>query len=179
MTEAQIKRSTIMVDRKMQLHFLLVWVLASLAIIAILAAFAAYFLMNQPPEVDRMVIDNTIRFLVLNAGVFVLFSVVMGVYGILHMHRVAGAIYAMRRVIARAAAGDGEALVQLREGDYLKDLAADLNGLLQQRRKELADLNRATELASTLRGVLSLEANASEDAKKLAAQVSRALEGVE
>ena len=173
------RRTLVMLDRRMQLHFLIVWLVASLAIVGTLAAFAAWALSTGRAPTDPAMRGALFRFLAVNGAIFLLFAAAMGLYGVLRMHKIAGAVFNIRRVLGQSAEGDLAARVQLRKGDDLQELALDINHLLDLRAGEMRDLSRAAEIASSLRGVIELEKNSSEDVRKLAARLTRTIEGVE
>lgn len=70
--------------------------------------------------------------LVTLAGVVAL--VVYG--GLVRTRRIAGPILAIRRQLERAARGESETRIQLREGDYFTDLGQCLNAWLDDRKPE-------------------------------------------
>lgn len=78
-----------------------------------------------------------------NAVYFALGAAILGVIALLLTHRIAGPALVLKRAIDGMRAGEFEHRLGLRRRDYLKDVAASLQGLcddLKQREKSLADV---------------------------------------
>jgi hypothetical protein len=58
--------------------------------------------------------------------------VVLAVFGMSFLHRVAGPVYRFRMVLRRVNAGEKVGLIQLREGDFFTETADEINALIQK-----------------------------------------------
>lgn len=62
--------------------------------------------------------------------------VVIGLFGVFFLHRVAGPVYRFRRVLMRLNDGDIPPPIHLRDGDFFIETAAELNTLIKYREFE-------------------------------------------
>lgn len=139
------RRTQKVVDPRMQLHYLTAWLVASVALILIGVAFFIYF--RSQGEIPV----GTVRLLIGN-GFFILFiSLLMGCYAVMHSHRVAGPAYRLTVSLKRMNAGDFGFLVNLRQGDYLTEIAAQVNTLILDLKEKQARLERGREEISALK----------------------------
>lgn len=60
---------------------------------------------------------------------------VIAIFGIFFLHRIAGPVYRFRRVLHRIAEGEIPDEVKLREGDFFTETADDLNRVLRMLRE--------------------------------------------
>lgn len=83
---------------------------------------------------------------------FVLFVtiLVIAVFGVFFLHRIAGPVYRFRSILHRIAQGEIPAEFHLRSGDYFTETGDDLNHvirLLRERRQRLESLKKKLEEA--------------------------------
>lgn len=62
--------------------------------------------------------------------------VVIGVFGIFFLHRVAGPVYRFRQIFMRINDGEYPNFIKLREGDFFMETASEINQLIQKLRFE-------------------------------------------
>ncbi len=62
--------------------------------------------------------------------------VVIAVFGIFFLHRVAGPVYRFRKTIMRLNDGEIPPIISLREGDFFSETAGDLNRLIRRTKFE-------------------------------------------
>lgn len=104
---------------------------------------------------------------------FVLFAtlVVIGAFGILFLHRVAGPVYRFRSVFMRLSKGELPAQIKLREGDFFQETASEINALIKQlhleQEKDQTILQKINQL---------LAANPPENVAKIAREIQHSLE---
>ncbi len=62
--------------------------------------------------------------------------IVIGIFGIFFLHRVAGPVYRFRRVFMRLNNGEIPHLIRLREGDFFSETATEINQLIDKIRTD-------------------------------------------
>ncbi|MFH0985901.1 MAG: hypothetical protein V1882_10275 [Candidatus Omnitrophota bacterium] len=68
--------------------------------------------------------------------VLVLTLVIIGAYGVVFLHRVAGPVFRFRQTLLRVNRGEMPQDIKLREGDFFHDMAHDINIILKRFRTE-------------------------------------------
>jgi hypothetical protein len=68
--------------------------------------------------------------------VLILTLIIIGAYGVVFLHRVAGPIYRLRQTLLRVNRGEMPQDIKLREGDFFHDMAHDVNIVLKRLRSE-------------------------------------------
>ncbi len=70
---------------------------------------------------------------------------IVGSYGVIFLHRVAGPVFRFRQTLLRINRGELPNDIKIREGDFFHDMTQDINIILKRLRGEqekLADLKR-------------------------------------
>ena len=76
--------------------------------------------------------------------VLILTLLIIGTYGVVFLHRVAGPVYRFRQTLLKVNRGEMPNDIKLREGDFFHDMAHDINVILKRLRAEkekLEELN--------------------------------------
>ena len=68
--------------------------------------------------------------------ILVLTLIIIGAYGVVFLHRVAGPVYRFRQTLLKVNRGEMPQDIKLREGDFFHDMAHDLNITLRRLRAE-------------------------------------------
>jgi hypothetical protein len=68
--------------------------------------------------------------------VLILTLIIIGAYGVVFLHRVAGPVYRFRQTLLRVNRGEMPQDIKLREGDFFHDMAHDINIILKRLRSE-------------------------------------------
>jgi hypothetical protein len=68
--------------------------------------------------------------------VLILTLIIIGAYGVVFLHRVAGPVHRFRQTLLRVNRGEMPQDVKLREGDFFHDMAHDINIILKRLRSE-------------------------------------------
>ncbi len=68
--------------------------------------------------------------------VLILTLIIIGAYGVVFLHRVAGPVYRFRQTLLKVNRGEMPADIKLREGDFFHDMAHDINIILRRLRVE-------------------------------------------
>jgi hypothetical protein len=68
--------------------------------------------------------------------VLILTLIIIGAYGVVFLHRVAGPVYRFRQTLLRVNRGEMPQDIKLREGDFFHDMAHDVNIILKRLRSE-------------------------------------------
>jgi hypothetical protein len=68
--------------------------------------------------------------------VLILTLIIIGAYGVVFLHRVAGPVYRFRQTLLRVNRGEMPQEIKLREGDFFHDMAHDINIILKRLRSE-------------------------------------------
>ena len=103
--------------------------------------------------------------------ILILTLIIIGAYGVVFLHRVAGPVYRFRQTLLRVNRGEMPHDIKLREGDFFHDMAHDINVILKRIRAE-------QDKISDLKGKLSdFERNApSEDIRQKAVEMKAILD---
>ena len=68
--------------------------------------------------------------------VLILTLIIIGAYGVVFLHRVAGPVYRFRQTLLKVNRGEMPQDIKLREGDFFHDMAHDINIILRRLRTE-------------------------------------------
>lgn len=103
--------------------------------------------------------------------VLILTLIIIGAYGVVFLHRVAGPVYRFRQTLLKVNRGEMPADIKLREGDFFHDMAHDINIILKRQRVE-------REKISELKAQVSdFQKNApSEDVRRKAGEMKAVLD---
>lgn len=114
------------------------------------------------------------------SAVLFLTLIVIGIFGIFFLHRVAGPVYRFRQIFMRINDGEFPKFVRLREGDFFSETASEINQLVNKLRfdyerdrtakQRLAELLQKTKPGEPLHGDL---VNLKELMEKQAEQYSK------
>jgi len=103
--------------------------------------------------------------------VLILTLIIIGAYGIVFLHRVAGPVYRFRQTLLKVNRGEMPQDIKLREGDFFHDMAHDINIILRRLR---AEQEKIAELKDK---VVDLEKHSSsEDARRKAGEMKEVLD---
>jgi hypothetical protein len=80
--------------------------------------------------------DVSYQLLVRVSAILILTLVVIAVFGIFFLHRVAGPVYRFRKTLLRLNDGEIPVPVQLREGDFFSETASEVNRLIKRTKFE-------------------------------------------
>ncbi len=140
----EYKRTQTVIDSKLQMHYLTVWLVSTMALILVGFTFYLYF-RSQAGEAGGTIPRAYSRLLIGN-GFFILFlSLLMGCYAVLHSHRVAGPAYRLNQCLKRLVVDDYTFVVALRKGDYMTDVADNMNALILRLRAQQEKIGRGRE----------------------------------
>jgi len=103
--------------------------------------------------------------------VLILTLIIIGAYGIVFLHRVAGPVYRFRQTLLKVNRGEMPQDIKLREGDFFHDMAHDINIILRRLR---AEQEKIAELKDK---VVDLERHSSsEDTRRKAGEMKEVLD---
>jgi len=68
--------------------------------------------------------------------ILILTLLIIGAYGVMFLHRVAGPVYRFRQTLLKVNRGEMPNDIKLREGDFFHDMAHDINVVLKRLRSE-------------------------------------------
>jgi len=68
--------------------------------------------------------------------ILILTLIIIGIYGVIFLHRVAGPVYRFRQTLLKVNRGEMPPDIKLREGDFFHDMAYDINIILRRFRAE-------------------------------------------
>ena len=68
--------------------------------------------------------------------ILILTLIIIGIYGVMFLHRVAGPVYRFRQTLLKVNRGELPDDIKLREGDFFHDMAHDINVILKHLRLE-------------------------------------------
>jgi len=103
-------------------------------------------------KISAYEVMSDVRYDIIARVSLVLFAtiIVIGLFGVFFLHRIAGPVYRFRRTLQQVSKGEVPEEVRLREGDFFVETAEDLNHLLQflrERRERIQNLRRRLEEA--------------------------------
>jgi len=79
------------------------------------------------------------------SSILFLTLIVIGVFGIFFLHRVAGPVYRFRQIFIKINDGEFPKFVRLREGDFFTETASEINRLVQKLRFDFEKSRRLRE----------------------------------
>ncbi|MFA7255348.1 MAG: hypothetical protein WC133_04550 [Candidatus Omnitrophota bacterium] len=99
------------------------------------AAFGGAFMFGKinPTEI---LYDVSYSIIIRVTLVLILTLIIIGIYGVVFLHRVAGPVYRFRQTLLKVNRGEMPQDIKLREGDFFHDMAHDINIILQRQRVE-------------------------------------------
>ena len=103
--------------------------------------------------------------------VLILTLVIIGVYGIMFLHRVAGPVYRFRQTLLRVNRGEIPNEIKLREGDFFHEMAHDINVVLRRRKTEQVKIAELKAIVSDIARVAP-----SEEARRKTDEMKAALD---
>lgn len=150
------KRTQYIVYRYVRFYYLSVWLLSILFILLVGAMFLFYREMGSGRTLDLSSPAGFYTYLGVVGVVFFLifFAIAIGLHSIVNSHRIAGAAYAIRGGLTRALGKDFSRKVNLREKDFLKELAEPLNDLLDRGQRQEDARKEVLAEVSSLRDLL-------------------------
>ncbi|MBI4576109.1 MAG: hypothetical protein HY722_07600 [Planctomycetes bacterium] len=173
--EPSYRRRQFIVDKELQYHYLSAWLVSAFLMICVFGFFVILFKVVPAEQViHREGLRNLYLALICNAFILILFALMMGLHGVMHTHRIAGAAYHLKRGLTKLLRRDYTYTITLRKRDYLKELAGSLNDLTVGLR---ADQERLRALAEDL-GKLKAADGLPEPAKVKLDEIRRGLEDV-
>lgn len=168
-------RTRIVVDRRLQFHFLAVWLGTSLSVVVMLGVLIFIAGGTTLGEMDPEVRGGFVRLAALTGGLFFIYALVMGLYGVFHTHRIAGAVLGIRKATTAWTEGKLDARAKLRERDYLQELADDLNVVASACEARRQKAREALDATRALRAAIETDPAASREMKDLAARAEAAV----
>ena len=148
---------SIIIHRPMQREFsfmlIALFMVASAAVAWVIhqtirdAAFGGgfYFGKVNPFEILS---DVSYKIIIRVTLVLILTLIIIGVYGVVFLHRVAGPVYRFRQTLLKVNRGEMPPDIKLREGDFFHEMASDINVILRRLRAEQGKLSELKEKVS-------------------------------
>lgn len=121
------RRKDYMVSKRVHLLYMLTWI-SSLALVVSLIWLAMTVKDLRPTLPEG---GNTLVVVGVLAFVIVCSSLFLGLYTIVHTHRVMGSAYRIGQVLKEVNAGQ-DTRIHLRDGDFFLDIADEINTLADQ-----------------------------------------------
>jgi len=103
--------------------------------------------------------------------VLILTLIIIGAYGVVFLHRVAGPVYRFRQTLLKVNRGEMPQDIKLREGDFFHDMAHDINIILRRLRTEQEKISELKEKVSDFQ-----KSAPSEDARRKAGEMKEVLD---
>jgi hypothetical protein len=145
---------SIIIHRPMQREFsfmlIALFMVASAAVAWVIhqtirdAAFGGgfYFGKVNPFEILS---DVSYKIIIRVTLVLILTLIIIGAYGIVFLHRVAGPVYRFRQILLKVNRGEMPLDIKLREGDFFHEMASDINIILRRLRAEQVKISELKE----------------------------------
>lgn len=176
----RVKRrmSLLLLDRKLQLTYVGIY-LATAGLL--LAGFVTlnmifFFLMRRvTSQADRLGTVSDLggdyyNYAIMNMAFVIVLVIGMAFYAIVHSHRIAGPILRLRRCLGQLRSRDYGFDLKFRAGDYLHDVAEQINGLtqdLRERDRRVADAALRLERLAREAGAGAADDGARERAEEI------------
>ncbi len=134
------------------------------------AAFGSAFTFGKmnPSEI---LYDVSYSIIIRVTLVLILTMIIIGAYGVVFLHRVAGPVYRFRQTLLKVNRGDIPQDIKLREGDFFHDMAHEINIIMRRLRGER---EKISELKTK---VIDFQKNApSDDVRRKAEEMKTVLD---
>lgn len=130
----QNRRNTILSDRRIITAYKLIWILATINLV-LFGVFSYQFFGVANPAPGASAGIGSLYLLGVVTTLLTFASLGLGVYAVIHSHRLLGAAYRIQtslRQVSEACKAENKDIptVRLREGDQLEPLAKELNDLV-------------------------------------------------
>jgi hypothetical protein len=126
------RRRKILMDDETQRRIILGFCVAPLLSLIVACLMVGVF--SRRVAAEAMLAEAelpSLRWLFLSLCAFVVVAAAMTVYqAVKHSHRIAGPLYRMRKDLGEVASGNRQKRIKLRDGDYLTELADEINRTL-------------------------------------------------
>ncbi len=186
MAEARFKRRKVLVDRKLQVGIsatVVLLVASYFVFFCVLTAFLPSLLASSEVEVGDRVAKISTTVVETFRRIFlplILTFVFLALHVIVLTHRMAGPAFRFRKAMGSIRDGDLTGEIHLREGDFMTDLADEINETTMKLRQDLSEARVAADaLAEGSRALASRSTGpAADQANDLAEKAERLCEVV-
>jgi methyl-accepting chemotaxis protein len=154
------RRRVFIIDREYQWRYLSTWLIMTIAyVLIILVVMYVGLRLNQQAfqQSEARVLEQLSGMLKWNALFIILLTIFLGLITLMLSHRVAGPAYRLTKSIKRVISGDFDFTVTLRKRDYLQDVAAGMNDLIDHLRAREEKLKGLDAEADRLREMVAAE----------------------
>ena len=173
----RIRRRIFIVDRNMQSDFVIRSVIVLLIFSALILGTMFWSIRIYDDMPIRAEALETVRLATHSTGiVFVLVLTAVTCFFIYLSHRVAGPAFRLKKTLVQWIRGDYSTRVNLRKGDYLRDVAGWFNRLGQDLEARREHTSLALQKVEVLRDLVEAEEGSSEKARELVRAVADALQ---
>ena len=148
------KRKQYLIDSSFQFQYMFTWLIIMLLfIVVVIGGLILGLKMIYKSETYGL---SEIAFMLKLDAVFIVFiTIAIGIYLLLLSHRIAGPAYRLEKSIQQIIEGDYDFSVNLRQKDYLKNVADALNNLLKVLNGNKKNLNMTLEDIRKLKSMVS------------------------
>lgn len=130
---ANERRKDYMVDQRVHFLYMVTWVTSLILVVSAVGTGYALWKMSQNRPVELIFGLNAYALIGVLVFVIVASSLTLGVYAIVHTHRMLGSAYHIGVHLSRINSGETSAPLTLRDGDYFREIADELNVLQAKR----------------------------------------------
>lgn len=175
---AKRRMSLLLLDRKLQLTYVGIYMATAGLLLAgfVTLNMIFFFLMRRvTSQADRLgaspeLGDDYYNYAIMNMAFVIVLVIGMAFYAIVHSHRIAGPIMRLRRCLDQLRNRDYGFDLKFRTGDYLHDVAEQINGLtqdLRERDRRVADVALRLERLAREAGAGAADDGAKERAEEI------------
>jgi hypothetical protein len=135
-----------MVSKRVHFLYMLTWTACLVLVVAFIGLAVCLSQSGVP-------IDNRSQYFLLGVNCFVLLGIsafviivtalALGVYTIVHTHRMMGSAYRITNVLRMMNEGKFQGVLTLRDGDYFREIADEINLMLARHGREKAEAEAA------------------------------------
>lgn len=133
---ANERRKDYMVNARVHLLYMVAWVSSLLLVVSAVGTGYSLWKLSQNqnhPQIELIAGVNAYALIGVLVFVIVASSLSLGVYAIVHTHRMLGSAYHIGMYLGRLNAGETTAPLTLRDGDYFREIADEINVLQAKR----------------------------------------------
>jgi hypothetical protein len=122
-----------MVNQRVHFLYMVTWITSLLLVVASVGTGYSLWKLSQGRQVELIFGVNAYALIGALVFVIVASSLSLGVYAIVHTHRMLGSAYHIGVHLGRMNSGETSAPLVLRDGDYFREIADEINAMQAKR----------------------------------------------
>jgi methyl-accepting chemotaxis protein len=160
------RRTRTVVDAKFQLHYMAIWFVVTAALILVCGTFYLWERAKQGKNIFPQISESLDKLLLGNAIFLLLLALLMGLYALLHSHKIAGPLRRITNSIGKLLVDDYSVQVGVRKGDYFQEFAGILNTVVSRLKEKEEKLKQARKEVDDIATLLNKDGSSGEVKEK-------------